>query len=92
MKPLLQEYMSHGAIIVDVRSPEEFKNGHCKNSINIPLNVLEARSHELKVDQHTIVCCASGGRSAMAMSLLKSKGFTNVINAGAWTNAQSACN
>ncbi len=87
MKPLIKEYHEKDALVIDVRSPEEFKGGHCDGSVNIPLNVLEARMHELEKSRHIIVCCASGGRSSMAMNLLKSKGFEHVINAGPWTNA-----
>ncbi len=86
MKPLINEYLDKKAVIVDVRSPEEFKSGHCQGSINIPLNVLEARMHELDKSKHFILCCASGGRSSMAQTLLKSKGFEQVINAGPWSN------
>ena len=88
MKPLIDEYLAQNAIIVDVRSVEEFKGGHCDGSINIPLNLLEVRYSELDTNAPIIVCCASGGRSGMALNFLKSKGFEKVINAGAWTNAK----
>jgi phage shock protein E len=89
MKPLIKEYLNQGAVVVDVRSPEEFAGGHCEGSINMPLNVLEARYLELKIDSPVIVCCASGGRSGMAMSFLQSKGYGQVVNAGAWSNVNS---
>ena len=87
MKPLINEYLESGALVVDVRSPDEYRGGHCDGSINIPLNVLEARMHELDKKRKLIVCCASGGRSFSALNILKSNGFDNVINAGPWTNA-----
>ena len=87
MKPLIDQYHQMNALVVDVRSPEEFAGGHCPGSINIPLNTLEARYLELDKLRPLILCCASGGRSGMAMGFLKSKGFDQVINAGAWTNA-----
>lgn len=88
MKTLIDQYHSKGALVIDVRSPEEFKEGHCANSINIPLQVLEARYLEIDKNKHIIVCCASGGRSGMALNFLKQKGFENIINAGSWINAQ----
>jgi len=87
MKPLINEYLESGALVVDVRSPDEFRGGHCDGSINIPLNVLEARMHELDKKRKLIVCCASGGRSSSALSILNNSGFDHVINAGPWTNA-----
>ena len=88
MKPMIEDYLNKNAIVVDVRSTDEFRGGHCDGSVNIPLNLLEARYLELDKKRPIIVCCASGGRSGMAMSFLKSKGYDNVINAGAWTNVK----
>ena len=90
MKPLINSYLEKNAIVVDVRSPEEFQGGHCPESINMPLNTLQARYLELDKKRPIIVCCASGGRSSMAMNFLKENGFTEVINAGAWTNVSKA--
>lgn len=74
------------ATIVDVRTPEEFEFGHVKNSINIPLQIIETKFEELKqLNKNPIVlCCASGNRSGMATSLLQRYGFENVYNAGSW--------
>jgi phage shock protein E len=78
------------AIIVDVRSTEEYQNeGKADCTINIPLDELENRKEELrKYDQITVVCL-SGGRSSQAADLLKDAGFTQTINnAGSWKNIQ----
>jgi rhodanese-related sulfurtransferase len=87
MKPLIGDFLRDGAVIVDVRNLEEFQGGHCDGSINIPLGSLSSRIHELDKKGKIIVCCASGVRSGSALSILKSNGFQNVINAGPWTNA-----
>lgn len=74
--------VAQGAVIVDVRTKEEFKSGHIKGSKNIPLNTIH---NSLKDKQKTyILCCASGIRSGSAKNTLKSKGFFNVHNAGSW--------
>ena len=73
-----------GAIIIDVRSPQEFQSGHVRKSKNIPLNELNTKYKTLKNSQPIIACCASGMRSGSAVSFLKSKGFTNVYNGGGW--------
>jgi rhodanese-related sulfurtransferase len=86
MKTEINKFLEQGALVIDVRSGEEFATGHRANSINIPLQNFEGEVKNLKIDQNIIVCCASGGRSAMALEILKRKGFTSVINAGSWKN------
>jgi len=79
--------IAEGAQIVDVRSKGEYAGGHLKNSMNIPLNELQAHLRKLKQEKPVITCCASGMRSASARSILQSKGFT-VYNGGSWTSLQ----
>ena len=69
-------------VIIDVREPFEYKMGHVKGAKNIPLSKLDGSSEldSIKTDTPIIVYCASGNRSGMAMSLLKSKGYSNVVN------------
>jgi phage shock protein E len=79
----------NGAVIIDVRTKDEYQTGHIKNSLNIPLDTLRSNLPELKKDKVVICCCASGMRSAAAKSVLNSKGFSEVYNGGAWTNLQN---
>ena len=81
--------MARGAQVVDVRSPAEFRGGHVPGSKNIPLDQIQTRSKELDRQKPVVLCCASGSRSAMAVSLLKRQGFTDVHNAGPWTTLSS---
>lgn len=84
------EMIKNGGIILDVRSPGEFKGGHIKGSRNIPLNSLPANLKKLKSkEQPIITCCASGMRSASAKSILQSNGYTNVYNGGGWRSLQN---
>ena len=78
--------MQQGAQIIDVRSPGEFASGSSKGSINIPLDQLEMQLNKLDKNRPIVLCCASGARSGMAAMILKKNGFTNVVNAGPWTN------
>jgi phage shock protein E len=80
----LQEIISNGATIIDVRTKGEYQSGHLKNSINIPLNNLEQNIKKLNRNKPVITCCASGSRSASARRILKSNGFEQVYNGGAW--------
>ena len=73
-----------GAVIIDVRSPQEFQSGHVRKSKNIPLNELDMKYKTLKKNQPVIACCASGMRSGSAVSFLEAKGFIKVYNGGGW--------
>lgn len=86
VKSNLPKLIEEGAIIVDVRSPEEFRQGSRPGSKNIPLGEIGTRLKELDPQKTIILCCASGTRSGMAASILKSNGFEKVFNAGPWTN------
>jgi len=82
--PDLKAFASNGALIIDVRTREEFKNGHHPISINIPLSDLSGKIFDLKAKQKTIIaCCQSGSRSSMAVSLLRKNGI-DAYNAGSW--------
>jgi phage shock protein E len=82
-KVSLKELLQKGATVVDVRSPQEFKAGHAKGAINIPLDQLPNQMNKLKGKEAIVLCCRSGARSGMATSMLKAKGF-NAINGGPW--------
>ena len=78
------ELVKNGAMIVDVRTPGEFKSGHIKGSINIPLDDIRKNTKELKEKNKVIItCCRSGNRSGMAKSMLQSAGI-ECYNGGPW--------
>ncbi|MFN8143004.1 MAG: rhodanese-like domain-containing protein [Bacteroidia bacterium] len=80
----VQDWIHKGAIIVDVRTKDEFQTGHIKGSINVPLNALPGQLSKVPKDKLILTCCASGMRSSSAKHILKSKGFLHVHNAGGW--------
>lgn len=83
---IIKEYLEKKAVIIDVRTPLEFNGGHVNGSINIPLNVIQARFFEIKEMKKPIIAvCLSGGRSGQATSFLKQQGI-DVINGGPWQN------
>ena len=85
-----KQLMQTGAVILDVRTPEEYRGGHIKGSTNIPVQALNASAMaKLKKTTPIITCCASGMRSASAKSILLSNGFTEVYNGGPWSSLQS---
>jgi len=85
----LKELVQKGAVILDVRTDGEYKSGHIKGSVNIPLQILGNNISRLKKDKPIITCCASGMRSASARNILLSKGFTEVYNGGGWSGLQN---
>ena len=85
-----KELLEAGAIIVDVRSAGEFKQGHIKGSINIPLDQIGTTIAFLQgKNVPVITVCRSGNRSGAAAGVLKNNGI-EVYNGGAWDslNAQ----
>ena len=80
----IKEMYRNGAIILDVRTPEEFKAGHIKNAINIPVHILDEQINSLKQKNKPIITvCKSGARSSMAVTILKRAGV-DAFNGGAW--------
>ncbi|MDX2011050.1 MAG: rhodanese-like domain-containing protein [Myxococcaceae bacterium] len=75
-----------GAVLVDVRTPEEFASGHIEGAINIPVDQLDARKGELKKDAELVLYCRSGARSARGQALLKEAGYPKVHNLGGISN------
>lgn len=85
----VKEYLGKGAVIIDVRTVGEFREGHIKNSKNIPLDNIFSKVNEIKrLEKPVIVCCRSGMRSAQAASILKNSGI-DVMNGGGWQSLES---
>ena len=82
----IQALIENGAKIVDVRTPAEYKDGHVKGSINLPLQTLGSQMNKLKKDEVIITFCRSGSRSGMARRQLQAAGFTQVYNGGPWNS------
>ena len=72
-----------GAVLVDVRTAEEYAAGHVGSSVNVPLGNLEPiRSLAKAADTPLFVYCHSGARSAAAAAELEDMGYTHVHNIG----------
>ena len=78
-----------GALLVDVRSPDEFNSGHLPNAINLPLDRIETvlPGRVKNKSQVLLLHCQSGTRSGVAKSKLKSLGYTQVFNLGSYGRA-----
>jgi phage shock protein E len=84
-----REQLQKGALVIDVRTPAEFRREHLPNAINLPLgDVEEGVTRQVKdKSQPLLVHCLSGGRSALAKRQLKKLGYTNVFNLGSYSRA-----
>jgi len=85
-----REQLAKGALVLDVRTPEEFRREHLPQALNIPLGDLEEGvSRQVKdKGQPLLVHCLSGGRSALAKRQLKKLGYTNVFNLGSYSRSR----
>lgn len=80
------DLLQQKAIILDVRTSAEFKQGHVQGSVNIPLDQLRSQLPKLKKQNKPIVaCCATGRRSGIAAELFRASGISS-LNAGSWQN------
>lgn len=78
------------AKLIDLRSPNEFADGHITGSINIPYADIEDRLHEIKLQEgkSLVLICDSGSQSANAGEVLNKTGYQNTVilsgGIGAW--------
>ena len=67
--------MAEAPLVIDVRTPGEFCQGHIPGALGLPLLEIGSRSHELPKDRDIVCVCRSGHRSAIATMRLRSLGF-----------------
>ncbi len=74
---------TEGAVLIDVRTEDEYRQGHIEGSVNIPLDKISSVGDTVK-DMNTplFVHCYSGSRSGQAVAVLKKIGYNNVKNIG----------
>ena len=70
------------SVLIDVRSPQEYKEGHLERSINIPLYDIKAKINTIVSNKEIpiIVYCQSGNRSKKAVEILEKEGYKNLYN------------
>lgn len=69
-----------GVVVIDVRTPEEYEQGHVPNAQLHPLQEIDKWANELDKTQKYIVICRSGNRSAQASAILADNGFEQIYN------------
>jgi phage shock protein E len=86
---VIKEFISRNAIIIDVRTQEEFRDGHLENSLNIVLDTLEENIEKIKkMNVPVIACCRSGARSGIATGILQKNGI-ECVNGGSWQSLKN---
>ena len=88
LKRVLEKYSNHH--VIDVRTDQEWKGGHIKGAIHLPLPELIEKGISLKKEDHISIICGSGYRSNIAGSLLKSKGYKHIYSVIGGMNAWKA--
>ena len=82
----IKEYLAKGAIVLDVRTKEEWDEGHTEGAEHIVLTVIPLEIEKIKSwGKPIIAVCRSGGRSGQAAQFLANQGI-DIINGGPWGN------
>lgn len=83
------EYLRNGAMIIDVRSANEFESGHILQAYNMPLDRIEMVLPTTVKDKTRVLLlhCSTGVRSTLAKRKLDGLGYTNVFNLGSYERA-----
>ena len=91
---VVRKHLQEGALVIDVRSPEEFHSEHLPGALNIPLNELRERLPREVTDKNRVLLlhCQSGMRSRNGQRQLQRLGYTNVFNLGSLTRAKQTVN
>lgn len=86
----LKEALAAGAMLVDVRSEEEFEYDRVEGAVNIPLEKLSEQLQKFEGKSSVVVFCISGMRSSQAKHIIESCGVAQVINGVSSANVRSA--
>ncbi len=80
------EKVQNGALLVDVRTPVEYSEGHLAGAINIPFqDIVEGLAQRnISLEREIVLYCRSGNRSGKAQKALTNAGYQNAFNAGAY--------
>jgi phage shock protein E len=85
-----RKHLREGALVIDVRSPEEFQSRHLPNAVNLPLGTLAEALPRLAKDKGQVLLlhCLSGTRSGFARQQARRLGYPRVYNLGSYARAQ----
>jgi phage shock protein E len=83
------DYLRDGAMVIDVRSANEFESGHILQAYNMPLDRIDVLVPSAVKDKNKVLLlhCSTGVRSGMAKKRLEEMGYKNVFNLGSYERA-----
>ncbi|WP_258406019.1 rhodanese-like domain-containing protein [Shewanella acanthi] len=86
------QMIDKGAMVLDVRTPEEFAEGHLANAVNIPYEIVADEFAKRGIDKDTpvVVYCRSGRRSGIAIEALSAAGYNQTYNGGGYEQLNEA--
>ena len=88
----IKKYLEKGAVVLDVRTQQEWDEGHTEGAEHIVLTLIPSEIDKIKSwNKSVIAVCRSGGRSGQATDFLKSNGV-DIINGGPWQNVDKYVN
>ena len=88
MSTEIKDYLERGAVVLDVRTLEEWNEGHVEGSKHIVLTVIPLELEQIKSwGKPVIAVCRSGARSGQAAQFLSNNGI-DTINGGPWQNVE----
>jgi phage shock protein E len=85
-----------GAVVIDVRTADEYAGGHLASAVNLPVQELSSRLGEIDAlvagdkTRPVVVYCAAGGRAAKAKLQLEAAGYAHVVNGGGFDDLRDA--
>jgi rhodanese-related sulfurtransferase len=81
----IKQALREGAVVIDLRTPYEYDQGHVPRSLNIPVHRVRANIDRIRdLKRPIILCCATGSHCWEAAEILRDAGIPRVINGGGW--------
>ncbi|RYG27799.1 MAG: rhodanese-like domain-containing protein [Chitinophagaceae bacterium] len=81
----IKDALKNGAIIIDIRTPREFDEGHIPESINIPADRIPINAVRIKAMKRPVILCGHSGATSVARQYLVQQGVKEVFSGGSWT-------
>lgn len=85
-----RKLIAQGALVLDVRTPDEYAAGHLEQALNMPVDNIPDRLSQISSllgddkSRPIVVYCSAGGRAARAKRTLEAAGYTHVVNGGGY--------
>lgn len=83
----VRKALANGAVVIDVRTANEYDRGRIPGSLNIPVDRIRVSIGRIReLGRPIVLCCSGGDRSSKAFAILKENGIRDVYNGGNWVS------